>query len=74
MTSLISHENVIDGNVNQLDKETDETHDEKSSGGGLGDRGELFAVGLGALLDQMHRVLGKLPKGLNEHLVESFLF
>lgn len=74
IVSLISHENVIDGNVNQLDKETNESHDEKSSGSCLGDRGKLFPVGLSALLDQMHRVLGKLPEGLNEHLVESFLF
>jgi hypothetical protein len=59
--------------VNQLDKETNETHDEKANSNSPSDSGELFAVGLGALLDQMHRVLGKLPERLNEHLVESLL-
>jgi hypothetical protein len=60
--------------VDQLDKEPNKSHDEKTNANGSPNGSELFAVRLCALLDQVHRILGKLSEGLNEHLVEALLF
>ena len=72
--TLIANQDVVDGDVNQLDKETDESHNEKANAGGLGNGGELLSVGLGAFLDQMNRILGELLQGFDQNFVESFLF
>lgn len=60
--------------MHQLDKETNEAHDQKTDTSGLGNIREFLSVRLGALLDQMDRVFGELLQGLDEHFVESFLF
>merc|ERR1719500_1070902 len=57
-------DDVIDGDVDELDEEPDEAHDAEADGGGDGDLGELLPVGLGAALDQPDGVLGKLLEGL----------
>ena len=71
---LVPNQDVVDGDVNQLDEKTNETHHKKADTDSSCNSGEFLAVWLRALLDQMHRVLGKLPEGLDEHLLESFLF
>ena len=58
----------------QLHKETNETHDKEPNPRRLGNHGELLSVGLGALLDEVDRVLGKLPERFNKYFLESFLF
>ena len=70
---LVANEDVVDGDVNELDEEADEAHDGKADAGGLGNGRELLPVGLGALLHQVHGVLGKLPEGLDDHIVETFV-
>ena len=41
MRSLNLHNDVVDGNVDQLNEETNETHDGESNGSGHGDLLEL---------------------------------
>jgi hypothetical protein len=60
--------------VNELDEETDETHDKETDTGSLGDSRKFLAIRLGALLDQMYRILGELLEWFNQDLVETFLF
>merc|ERR1719278_180263 len=55
-----AEDDVVDGDVDELDEEPDEAHD----GDADGDLGELLPVGLGAALDQPDGVLGKLLEGL----------
>ena len=69
---LVANEDVVDGDVNELDEETNEAHDGKADSGGLGNGREFLPVGLGALLHQVHGILGKLPEGLDDVLLESF--
>ena len=69
---LVANQDVVDGDVNELDEETNEAHDGKADAGGLGNGREFLPVGLGALLHQVHGILGKLPEGLNDVLLESF--
>jgi hypothetical protein len=71
--SLVSNQNVIDWNVDKLDKESDETHDKETNAGSSGNLSKFLAIRLGALFDQMNRVLGKLLKGFNQNLVETLL-
>lgn len=71
---LLANQNVVDGNVHKLDKETNETHDEEPNPCRLGNNGELLSVGLGALLNEVDRVLGELLEGFDENLFKSFLF
>lgn len=71
---LISNQNIVDGNVYKLDKESNETHNQKADSGGPGNGHEFFSVGLGALFDQVHGVFGELLEGFDQHLVETFLF
>ena len=60
--------------MHQLDKETDKAHDEEPHPRRLGNDGKLLSVRLGALLDEMDRVLGKLPEWFNKNFLKSFLF
>lgn len=71
---LVPNQDVVDGDVNQLDEKPNETHHKKANTDSSRNGGEFLAVWLRALLDQMHGVLRKLPEGLDEHLLESFLF
>ena len=59
--------------MDQLDKETNETHNQEPNAGSLCDLHELFSVGLGALLDQMHGIPSKLLEWLDQNLIETFL-
>ena len=43
---LCPHYNIVDGDVNELDKEANEAHDAKANGSGDGDLGELLPVRL----------------------------
>ena len=59
--------------MNKLDKKSNKSHDQKSNPSSSGNSSEFFPIGLGALLDKVYGVLGKLAKWLDENLVESFL-
>ena len=59
--------------MNQLDKKSNESHNQKSNSSGFGNGGEFLPVGLGAFLDEVDGILGELSEGLDEHLVETFL-
>ena len=48
MTCLDSDDNVVDRDVNQLNKEADESHNQESNTRGGPDLCELFHVRLGA--------------------------
>jgi len=71
--SLVANKNIVDGDVNQLDKETNETHDGKSNAGRLGNLREFLSVRLSAFLHQVHGVLGKIPHRLDCNFVESLV-
>jgi len=64
---LRSDNDVVDGDVDELDEEPDEAHQGKPNGCCYGDLLELFPVGLGAFFDKAVRVLGKLL-GRVDHL------
>ena len=70
--ALASHQYVIDGNVDQFNKETNETHHEKADSNSACHGGKLLAVWFGAFLDQVHRIFCKLLKRLNQNLVDTF--
>ena len=72
-SSLVSNKDVIDWDVNKLDKKSNKSHDQKSNTSSSGNSSEFLPIGLGALLDKVYGVLGKLAKWLDENLVESFL-
>ena len=59
--------------MNKLDKKSNKSHDQKSNTSSSGNSSEFLPIGLGALLDKVYGVLGKLAKWLDENLVESFL-
>jgi hypothetical protein len=63
--SLASHQNVVDRNMNKLDKESNKAHNQKSDSRRPSNQGKFLAVRFGALFDQMDRVLGKLLEWLN---------
>lgn len=63
---LGAHDDVVDGDVYQLDEKADEAHDAEADCGGNGDFLELLAVGLGAALHQTDRVLGEGASRLGE--------
>lgn len=71
---LVSNKNVVNGDVNQFDKETNESHNEETNRGRPRDHQKFFAIRLGAFLDQVHGILGELFERFNKNLVESFLF
>jgi hypothetical protein len=58
-------DDVVNGDVDELDEEADESHDGESDGGGDGDLLELLPVRLCASLHQPDRVLAELPDGLD---------
>lgn len=64
--SLRADNDVVDGNVYQLDEETNESHDAEANGSGNSDLLELLAVGLGAALDQADGVLGEEASRFSE--------
>lgn len=49
---LDSNDDIIDGDVDELDEEPDEAHDGETDGGGDGNLLKLFSVRLGASLHQ----------------------
>ena len=57
--------NVVDWDVNQLDKESDESHDGEADSCSHCDLLELLSVRLRATFDQTNGILGKLPQGLD---------
>ena len=69
---LASYEDIVDGDVNELDEEADESHDTETHTGGLGDSHKFLPVGLGALLHEVHGILRELAERLDGHLVKSF--
>ncbi len=71
--TLVANKNVIDGDMHQLYKEANESHDQKSKTGGAGDLEKFLSVWLCAFFNKVDRVLGKLLEGLNEYFVKSFL-
>merc|ERR1712142_336472 len=64
--SLRSHDDVVDGDVDEFDKEADESHDGEPNGGRNRNLLELFSVWLCAPLDQSDGVLGELLEGVDE--------
>jgi hypothetical protein len=58
--------------VHQLDEKTNETHNQKADANCPSNLYELFAIGFGALLHQMHGVLGELLERFDQNLLESF--
>jgi hypothetical protein len=72
-SSLVSNKDVIDRDVNKLDKKSNKSHDQKSNSSSPGNSSEFFTIGLGTFLDKVDGVLGKLTERLDENLVESFL-
>ena len=69
--TLRADDDVVDGNVDELDEETNEAHDGESDGGGHRDLLVLLPVGFGAALHQPDRVLGELTQRIHVqiHLV-----
>ena len=65
LSCLCSDNDIVDGDVDELDEEANEAHDAKSNCSGDGNLGELLPVGLGAPLDQPDGVLGKLLQGFS---------
>merc|ERR1719167_17679 len=65
LPGLCPHYNIVDGDVDELDKEADEAHDTKANSSCNGNLGELLPVRLGAPLHQPDRVLGKLLQGFS---------
>ena len=61
---LCSDNDVVDGNVDELDEESNESHESKANGCSNGNLLELLPVWLGAPLDQPDRVLAELSQGL----------
>lgn len=72
-TLLVSNKDVINWNVNKLDEKSNESHNQKANTRSSGNGSEFFTIGLGAFLDKVDGVLGKLTERLDENLVESFL-
>jgi len=57
---LRANNDVVDGNVNQLDEKSNESHDEEADRGGQSNLLELFGIRLGASLDEAVGVHGEL--------------
>ena len=64
LSCLCSDNDIVDGDVDELDEESDESHQREANGCGDGDLLELLPVGLGASLDQSDGVLAELFEGL----------
>ena len=61
---LCSNNDVVDGNMDELNEESNESHESKSDGCCNRNLLELLPVRLGAPLDQPDRVLAELSEGL----------
>jgi hypothetical protein len=70
---LTSNKDVVDGNMDQLDEETDTTHNEEPDQRRVRDRLEFFPIRFCAFLHQMDRIFRELFQWLDEHFFESFL-
>lgn len=55
-----ANEDLVEGNVDELNKVADSTHDQETSTNSLGDLDELAAIRLLALLDELDTVLEEL--------------
>lgn len=53
-------QDIVDWNVDELDKEADKAHDEEAKGGRLGDSHKLLHVWLLASLDELRALAGIL--------------
>jgi hypothetical protein len=71
---LVPYQNIVDGDMYQLDKEANESHDKEPDTNRLANLHELLAVRLGAFLDQMHGIASKFLEWLHEDFLETFLF
>jgi hypothetical protein len=69
---LDSDNDVVDGDVNELDEEADEAHDGKADGGGHGNLLELFPVRLRASLHQP--AYQDVRKNINDNNIGCSLF
>lgn len=63
---LTTNNDVVDRDVNELDEETDETHDGKPNRCGHGNLLEFFSVRFCAPLYKPYGVFDELPAGLNK--------
>ena len=61
-----AHNDVVDGDVDELRKESNETHNGKASRCGHADLHEFFKVRFGASPHQPDGVSDKLPAGLHK--------
>ena len=64
-----SDENIVDGDVDDLDEEPDEAHDQEPNSRGTGNLSELLTIGLVALHHQMLRIPVELCEGFQEDTV-----
>jgi hypothetical protein len=71
---LVPYQNIVNGDMNQLDKEADEAHDKEPNPHCLANLHEFLAVRFGALFDQMHGIASKFLQWLKEDFLETFLF
>jgi len=67
---LRPYDDIVDGYMNELDKEADEAHDCKPNGGRHGNLLKFFAVWFRASLDETNRILSELLRRFN---VEHYL-
>lgn len=66
LQDLTAHNDIVDGDVDEFDKETDETHDGKSNSCCHGDLLELFSIWLCASFYESDRVFNELSARFNE--------
>ena len=62
---LIPHQDIVDWDMDQLDKETNETHDEETNTRCLGNFHEFLSVWFGTFFNQMHRITSELFQWLD---------
>ena len=62
-SQLGANYDIVDGNVDKLDEETNEAHESESNGGRYRYLLELLSVWFSALFDEADRVLGDLLQG-----------
>lgn len=56
-----SDEDVVDGNVDELDEVADGAHDQEADTDSLADLDEFLAIGLCAPVDEQRALLDKVP-------------
>lgn len=62
---LTSYDDVVDRDVDELDKKSDESHYGESDSGGHGNFLKLFSVGLGASFYKANWIFRELFQGIN---------